>query len=1460
MPPDAPPSPPPKRRKLNIATKAAGTSSTSDGFTTTIQSQEPQRVVVRSGTPDAKKPKKNTTWTGLETALQGLRIGANSFPPLQSAITTLTTCLEVFQQASTHREEYETLTMELETVANFLEQNLSIARSSRIIGVITSVSRAIDKEVNLLSKIRDGGYSRRIVRASKDEEILVRVYRRITELFSRLQIEIGMDAWSIANEHLVNTRLESLKPAKEASYDSSFGLDIGRRQCTEHTREATLTELYHWSDDPGSKHLYLMDGMAGTGKTTIAYSLARQLEDEGRLGASFFCARTSESCRDANRIIPTIAYQLARYSTAFQSALHLALGADPDLGSRNVTIQFERLFKDPLLQVKDKIPDHVIIVIDALDECNSFKAVGLIFDLLIRSAAELPVKVFITGRPESRIEAKAVQAENVVHVIHLHEIEYSVVQRDIELYLWEELACVEPLQSQITQLATLAGNLFIFASTVVRYIRPDEVVVHSIDRLLTILNNEIRPNNKMFACIDNLYSMILTSALDTNYLEADEIERIYIALWTVICAQEPVTLEVLTILAGLEDINQVLTALKPVLSVVHISERTGLVCALHASFPEYLFHQERSGRFFCDGEKQHRLMAQRCFTLMEGQLRFNICNLQSSYVFDHMVPDLAKRIEFNISAPLAYACHHWAGHLCLAPVSLGLCDRLYTFLTKRMLFWMEVLNLQRRPMAGLYALLSSQRWISGTDSFYDLRVFIHDAIIFVTRFFASPVSLSTPHLYVSALPISLGRVREAYSTSFVGLIWLQPQDETQSVDLTLDTRTKSALTSIALSPDGAQVAAGTNQGTLRLWDIQTRRILASSFVGRANSISVVRFSPDGKRIVCGTQDGSIWTYRYIDRRLIAAYTSLEGHKENVWSLDFSADDKHIISGSGDCSIRIWDIARGCLAAAPCQNHTGAVRSVRLSPDGTKIVSGSDDCSVRLWDIATAKPILGPLEGHTDTVWSVDFSPDGKLLVSGSNDGTLCIWDAICGDLVAAQPGAEGYISGITSVRFSSEGSHVYCGSQDKAFRVWNIIEKQMVVAPLQTHADKTCSLAIFPDGMHILSPQHGRVIKIDDRFTLSSDNWERGWDPNSNPKATCLGFSADGEKIITTTGSGSFTSVWDSVSGELLEGPLKGHLDTPWSVAFPGSNTRIANKSNTVHMWDKNSGTIVAGPFHEGVNHIFHLQPSIGGLRTISSNSTTLSLCRLDENDLDSNLDHVPVREETHAQTILPGSSSVLHRKRLRSAAKRFEVHSLSMWSVALSPDGTRIALAGIGARDHDIHVRDVSLKSPLAGPFMGHSSSIRSVGFSPDGTNIISGSDDKTIRVWDAFLGTALDDPFEGHAGGVLTAVISPDNAYIASGSRDSTVRIWNKTTRSAVTCYKHTDCVWVVDFSPCGTRIVSSCFDQMIIVWNTADGSIIAGPIGAAVSIGAVLASAITINTGVAATIGSSSDKITI
>ncbi len=122
----------------------------------------------------------------------------------------------------------------------------------------------------------------------------------------------------------------------------------------------------------------------------------------------------------------------------------------------------------------------------------------------------------------------------------------------------------------------------------------------------------------------------------------------------------------------------------------------------------------------------------------------------------------------------------------------------------------------------------------------------------------------------------------------------------------------------------------------------------------------------------------------------AAAGPFTGHTDWVTSVAFSPDSQHIVSGSDDHTICVWNAMTGETAAGPFTGHTDCVGSVAFSPDGQHIVSGSADHTIRVWNATTGETVAGPFTRHTDFVKSVAFSPDGQHIISGSHDKTICL--------------------------------------------------------------------------------------------------------------------------------------------------------------------------------------------------------------------------------------------------------------------------------------------------------------------------------------------------------------------------------------------------------------------------------------------------------------------------------------
>ena len=281
-----------------------------------------------------------------------------------------------------------------------------------------------------------------------------------------------------------------MSPVQRAVYNSEYSTNIGRRGCTAETREKIIQDLKDWAENKGGAKIYWMNGMAGTGKTTIGYSLCEWLAQAGKLGGNFFCSRADPECRNVNNIVPTLAFQLSQSSPAYRSALCKVLKEDPQASKLDVRWKFQKLIEGPILAVKEAtVLENIVIVIDALDECDDDEAFRLFLTILLKLAPDLPFKFFLTSRPEPIIRQKMLEPGHSRSVLHLHDIEQSVVEADIKKYLADALHSMSPLPSsdQVEQLAKRAGRLFIYAATAVRYIRPARAGVDSAARLKRVL-------------------------------------------------------------------------------------------------------------------------------------------------------------------------------------------------------------------------------------------------------------------------------------------------------------------------------------------------------------------------------------------------------------------------------------------------------------------------------------------------------------------------------------------------------------------------------------------------------------------------------------------------------------------------------------------------------------------------------------------------------------------------------------------------------------------------------------------------------------------------------------------------------------------------------------------------------------------------------------------------------------
>ena len=239
--------------------------------------------------------------------------------------------------------------------------------------------------------------------------------------------------------------------------------------------------------------------------------------------------------------------------------------------------------------------------------------------------------------------------------------------------------------------------------------------------------------------------------------------------------------------------------------------------------------------------------------------------------------------------------------------------------------------------------------------------------------------------------------------------------------------------SVTYSPDGQQLASGSLDKTVGLWDPHTQHLI-SLLKGHTGGVFSVTYRPDGQQLASGSFDNTIGLWDPHRQQLI---TLLREHIGRVFSVTYSPDGQQLASGSEDKTVDLWD--PHCQELIKLLNgHNGMVFSVTYRPDGQQLASGSDDKTVGLWD-PRRQQLIKLLKGHTDIIRSVTYSPDSQQLASGSGDNTVGLWDPYRQQLITLLRGHNG---SVFSVTYRPDGQQLASGSEDKTVGLWDPYRQQ----------------------------------------------------------------------------------------------------------------------------------------------------------------------------------------------------------------------------------------------------------------------------------------------------------------------------------------------------------------------------------------------------------------------------------
>jgi hypothetical protein len=417
----------------------------------------------------------------------------------------------------------------------------------------------------------------------------------------------------------------------------------------------------------------------------------------------------------------TLAFQLSNFSGTLGYAISEAIGTNPDIVNKRFHEQWRHIICEPL--EKCPLPHPIVVVIDALDECDSEQDVQELLRVIsqVKEMHVCPLRFFITSRPEVPVKNGFANMPYVsFYDCALHEMEERLVKRDITVYLTSELEYINrkysvskeswPSQKQIRRLAGQAGKFFIYAATACRFIDQGGSSLFK-ERLADILEDDSDGSGE----IDKMYTQILEYSI-RNFRDKDKrrfFERFRYAVGTVIVLFSPLTAASMNELLSksrqtieLTNTEIIQRTLAPFCSILDLQESKDVpIRPFHLSFRDFLLNEERckNKEFWISEERAHEFLVECCLRLMSAKLKRNICDLQGPGVFASEVKD--STVLECLPAHVQYACRYCVQHLKRSGAQLDDNGKVHNFLRQNLLHWLEALSLVEKTSEGVHAVI-----------------------------------------------------------------------------------------------------------------------------------------------------------------------------------------------------------------------------------------------------------------------------------------------------------------------------------------------------------------------------------------------------------------------------------------------------------------------------------------------------------------------------------------------------------------------------------------------------------------------------------------------------------------------------------------------------------------------------------------------------------------------------------
>lgn len=504
---------------------------------------------------------------------------------------------------------------------------------------------------------------------------------------------------TLIQHHHQKDNLSKLRIAEDASFDSIMNQHEDR--CLDGTRAELLQQIKEWEGAEQGQGIFWLNGMAGTGKSTISRTVAMNFKEEGKLGANFFFKRGGGDRGNANRFFSTIARQLINAAPQLEPCISKAIEDDPDISTKTLGEQFNKLLLQPIKTVcQNESALKMVLVIDALDECDSQDDIEVILELLpqLQKPTSMHLQIFLTSRPELPVNLgfQKIGDEGRQNSI-LHETPEELISRDIALFLSDRLSNIRrihmlpeswPGDDKIEVLIERTRPLFISAATICQFVGDEKWNPER--RLTTILNHPFKYASKM----GNTYLPILRELLTGQDKSESEqlIQEFKDIVGVIILLATPLSVNALAQLLdkGARDVSSRLNSFR---SVINVPDDHDIpVRTFHVSFRDFLLDPKIEDERFWIAEKEtNQKITAQCLRAMCEGLTKDLCKLEFDGIQRTEIDQCL--IDKSIPPELQYSCRYWVQHLEQCKNPMERMNDVFSFLQEHFLHWMEAMSI-----------------------------------------------------------------------------------------------------------------------------------------------------------------------------------------------------------------------------------------------------------------------------------------------------------------------------------------------------------------------------------------------------------------------------------------------------------------------------------------------------------------------------------------------------------------------------------------------------------------------------------------------------------------------------------------------------------------------------------------------------------------------------------------------